>query len=102
MSNHLKAPAPTIEAIRGWEFVGNAHSDGPTFAAVTGFVLDESQPIAHRAEALWIMGNRGMGLTVKEFDPELPECYVPGTHADLDAATVQRFMNEVAEAKRGA
>lgn len=84
----------TIEQIREHQFVGNAHSDSGIFAAIHEFAMDESQPVAHRAEALWIMGDRGMGLTVEEFDPELPANWKPGVHADLDAATVQRYVDD--------
>lgn len=82
----------TIEQIREHQFLGNAHSDHDIFAAIHEFAIDESQPVAHRAEALWIMGDRGMGLTVEEFDPELPADWKPGVHANLDAATVQRYV----------
>jgi hypothetical protein len=84
----------TIEQIREHQFVGNAHSDSDIFAEIHRFAMDEAQPVAHRAEALWIMGDRGMSLTVEEFDPELPADWKPGVHANLDAATVQRYVDD--------
>lgn len=84
----------TIEQIREHGFVGNAFSDHDIFAAIHAFAMDESQPVAHRAEALWIMGERGMGLTIGEFDPQLPPNWKPGIRADLDAATVQRYVDD--------
>jgi hypothetical protein len=81
-----------IEAIREHQFVGNAHSDSGIFAAIHEFAMDESKPVAHRAEALWIMGDRGMGLTVQEFDPDLPPDWKPGVHANFDRETVERYM----------
>lgn len=50
MTNHLKPIGPlTIEAIRTWEWCGNAWSDGPAFESIDQFVEDESNPVEHRA-----------------------------------------------------
>jgi hypothetical protein len=67
MTNHLKSITPlTIEAIRAWEFCGNAWSDGLAFKSIDEFVLDGDKPAADRAEALRVMGRNGMGLTDEE------------------------------------
>lgn len=84
----------TIEQIREHQFVGNAYDDHDVAVAIHEFAMNESQPVAQRAEALWIMASRGMGLTISEFDPELPAGWVPGVHANFDSATVQRYVAE--------
>jgi hypothetical protein len=85
----------TIDEIRAHEFVGNAHSDSDIFAAIHDFAIDESQPVAHRAEALWIMADRGMGLSIEEFDPLLPPDWKPGVNATLDMVTVQGYIDDM-------
>lgn len=88
MSNHLKSITPlTIESIRAWEFVGNHHSDSAAFKSIETFAADPAQPIQHRAEALRIMGNKGMGLT----DAEM------GIDGLSDAAQVAEFMDSIEE-----
>jgi len=60
---HLKPIFPlTIEMIRAHRWCGNAWSDGPAFDSIHKFVIDESNSVADRAEALRIMGRDAMGL----------------------------------------
>lgn len=89
MSNHLKPITPlTIEGIRAWEWVGNMHSDSAAYESVAEFAKDESKPLAERAEALYLMGANGMGLTLAEMDME----HMPGVNAAQDLAQVLEFM----------
>jgi len=64
MSNHLKSIEPlTIEAIRAWEWCGNAWSDGNAFDSIHQFATDPTKSWEDRAEAIHCMAVNGMGLT---------------------------------------
>lgn len=66
-TNHRVPIRPlTLEAIRAHVFVGNAFSDGPAFASITEFASTETNSVSERAEAIRIMGLKGMGLTEAE------------------------------------
>lgn len=83
-----------LESLRIHQFVGNAYSDLDMFNRIHAFAIDPTTPAAEAAEALWIMGDKGMGLSVKEFDAELPDDWTPGVDPSLDAATVARYVKE--------
>lgn len=71
---HLRHITPlTIESIRSWEFVGNAHFDGPAFSDIDKFASSSANSVKDRAEALRIMGQKGMGLSASESGAELPD-----------------------------
>lgn len=83
----------TISDLRAWDFKGNAHSDHDIFHSIYAFVGDESRPLAERAEALYIMGDKGMGLTWAEMNGMT--C-LPGVSATEDARIVQEYLKEIA------
>lgn len=80
------APAYTIAAILAHQFVGNYHSDSAACTLITKFFEDQSQPLAHRAQALWHWCTQGMGLSAEECG--MHAGYVPGANAEEDRAFV--------------
>ncbi len=85
----------TIEEIREHQFTTCEYVNQYAFAYIHEFVVDESQPVAHRAEALWIMADRGMGMSVKDFDCTLPDDWKPGNDANLDIRVVQNYLDSM-------
>ncbi len=73
----------TVEEIEAHVFVGNHASDMAAFDAIHVFVEDESNTYAKRAEALRIMGEKGMGFGREEEvdDEELVDNYLAEHHA---------------------
>lgn len=59
-----------ISEIRAHRWAGNHVQDMAAFKAVETFVQDTTNPIAHRATAIRVMAEIGMGLGV-EHDPSL-------------------------------
>lgn len=56
----------TIQEIQAHVFYGNHHHDSEAFNAIEAFVQDESTSLADQAEALRVMGDKGMGLGREE------------------------------------
>lgn len=52
----------TLDAIKAHEFVGNHHADAAALSAVEAFALNDTNPLAERAEALRVMADKGLGL----------------------------------------
>lgn len=55
-----------IEEIKNHKFAGNHFFDCGSFTGIENFVLDGSNSIADRAEALRIMSDKGMGCGREE------------------------------------
>lgn len=77
----------TISTLRAWDFAGNYYSDHDIFASIEAFVRDESNALAERAEALFIMGltRADTGMTC-----------LPGVSATEDARIVQEYLKGIA------
>lgn len=74
MSNHQKHIVPLdFATISAWEFVGNHHSDCVAFADIEAFAKNPNNDTHQRAEALRIMGMKGMGLSADEFGAHLTD-----------------------------
>jgi hypothetical protein len=65
-----------INDIRNHQFVGNHAGDSEAFQYIETFARNEKNSTADRAEALRIMGTRGMGLTMEEMGYRNDEQFV--------------------------
>lgn len=52
----------SIEQIKAHQFAGNHYMDSDAFNAIDAFVQDEKTSLADKAEALRVMGDKGMGI----------------------------------------
>lgn len=74
----VKMVFDSIEQIKAHQFVGNYHSDSEAFNAIETFVLKKGTSLADQAEALRVMGDKGMGIGRDEHmsDQELVDAYL--------------------------
>jgi hypothetical protein len=52
----------TISNIQAHTFIGNHHSDSQAFSAIESFIQRSTTSLEDQAEALRVMGDKGMGL----------------------------------------